>query len=274
MGIRGYKPRSPAIRQMTGYTFEEVTKTRPEKSLVTSLLKQGGRNNTGRITMRHRGGGAKQLYRLIDFKRTKDGVPAVVASIEYDPNRTARIALLHYKDGEKAYIIAPVGLKVGQTVVSGESADIIPGNCLPLRNIPIGTEIHNIELKEGAGGKLVRSAGLVAQVVGRENEVAHVRLPSGEVRTVRLNCRASIGQVGNVEHENIVIGKAGRQRHLGWRPFVRGTAMNPVDHPHGGGEGRTKGGRHPVTPWGFPTKGKKTRNNSRTDHVILKDRRK
>lgn len=274
MGIRDYKPRSPAIRQMTGHTFEEITKTRPEKSLVTTLLRHGGRNNTGRITMRHRGGGAKQLYRLIDFKRNKVSVPATVVAIEYDPNRTARIALIHYKDGEKSYILAPVGLNVGQTVVAGENADIFPGNCLPLRNIPVGTEIHNLELKEGAGGKLVRSAGMAAQVVGREEEIAHVRLPSGEVRKIRLNCRASIGQVSNVEHENIVIGKAGRQRHLGWRPFVRGTAMNPVDHPHGGGEGRTKGGRHPVTPWGFPTKGKKTRNNARTDSVILKDRRK
>ena len=274
MGIRNYNPTSPAIRQMTGHTFEEITKTRPEKSLVVSLLKQGGRNNTGRITMRHRGGGARQFYRLVDFKRNKTGIPATVVSIEYDPNRTSRIALIHYKDGVKSYILAPVGLKVGQTVEAGEAVDIIPGNCLPLKNIPVGTEIHNLELKIGAGGKLVRSAGMAAQIVGREGDYAHVRLPSGEVRMIRLDCRASVGQVGNVEHENIVIGKAGRQRHLGWRPFVRGTAMNPVDHPHGGGEGRTKGGRHPVTPWGFPTKGKKTRNNVRTNKYIMKDRRK
>lgn len=270
---KSFNPTSPGVRQMTVSDFADVTKKTPEKRLVEKYNRTGGRNNTGRITSRFRGGGAKRLYRKVDFKRDNEGVPGKVVAVEYDPNRSANIALVHFVDGDKRYILAPAGLKVGQAIASGENADIMSGNCLPLANIPIGSEIHNIELKPKAGGKLVRSAGMVAQLVGKETPYAQIRLPSGEIRQILLACKASIGQVGNIDHENIVIGKAGRQRHLGWRPHVRGTAMNPVDHPHGGGEGRTKGGRHPVTPWGFPTKGKKTRNNRRTGKYILKDRR-
>ncbi|OGQ47964.1 MAG: 50S ribosomal protein L2 [Deltaproteobacteria bacterium RIFCSPLOWO2_02_FULL_46_8] len=273
MTVKSFNPTSPGVRQMTISDFADITKKAPEKRLVEKYNRTGGRNNTGRITSRFRGGGAKRLYRKVDFKRENEGVPGKVVAVEYDPNRSANIALIHYVNGDKRYILAPVGLKVGQPIMSGEKADILPGNCLPLANIPIGSEIHNLELKPKAGGKLVRSAGMVAQLVGKDAPYAQIRLPSGEIRKILLDCKASIGQVGNAEHENIVIGKAGRQRHLGWRPHVRGTAMNPVDHPHGGGEGRTKGGRHPVTPWGFPTKGKKTRNNNRTTKYILKDRR-
>ena len=273
MGVKSYKPTSPAIRQMTSPDFAELTRSRPEKSLVVGYSKQGGRNNRGRITAFHRGGGAKRAYRLIDFRRDKSAIPGTVVSVEYDPNRSARIALIHYQDGEKRYILAPLGVAVGRIVLSSAEADILPGNCLPLKNIPVGTEIHNIELKLGAGGKIVRSAGLSAQIVGREEEYAHVRLPSGEVRRVLLECRATIGQVSNPDHENLVTGKAGKICYWGRRPHVRGAAMNPVDHPHGGGEGRSKGGRHPVTPWGVGTKGKKTRNNRRTTKYILKPRK-
>lgn len=273
MSIRTYRPTSPGVRQMSVSDFSELTKTRPEKSLVQSYRRTGGRNNTGRVTSRFMGGGAKRKYREIDFKRDKVDVPGKAVAIEYDPNRSANIVLVHYQDGEKRYILAPVGLQIGQEVITSEKAEIRPGNCLTLANIPVGSEIHNIEVKPKAGGKLVRSAGMVAQLVGKEEPYAHVRLPSGEIRQISLQSRATIGQVGNVAHENIVIGKAGRSRHLGWMPHVRGTAMNPVDHPHGGGEGRTKGGRHPVTPWGFCTKGKKTRNNARTDKFIMKTRK-
>lgn len=274
MAVKTFNPTSPGVRQMTVLDFGDLEKKRPEKGLTERHLRRGGRNNTGRITSRYRGGGAKRLYRLVDFKRDKEGIPGKVAALEYDPNRSARIALVHYQDGEKRYILAPQELKVGQQVVSSESADIVPGNCLTLANIPVGSMIHNIEVKPKAGGKLVRSAGLSAQLVGKENAYAHIRLPSGEIRRFLTACRATIGAVGNLAHENVVIGKAGRKRHMGISPHVRGTAMNPVDHPHGGGEGRTKGGRHPVTPWGFSTKGKKTRNNPRTDKYIMKDRRK
>jgi large subunit ribosomal protein L2 len=254
--------------------FQEITKSTPERSLVEAQKRTGGRNSTGRITAYHRGGGAKKNFRLIDFRRNKQGIPAKVASIEYDPNRSARIALLVYADGEKRYILAPIGLNVGQTVLSGANAEIVPGNAMPLKNMPLGTNIHNIELIPGAGGKIVRSAGAVAQLMAREGEFCQVKLPSGEVRMVNKECMATIGQVGNLDHENVEIGKAGRTRYLGWRPHVRGTAKNPVDHPHGGGEGRTKGGRHPVSPWGWCTKGMKTRNKARTDRFIVKDRRK
>ncbi|MDZ4224835.1 MAG: 50S ribosomal protein L2 [bacterium] len=273
MAMKSFNPTSPGVRQKTVLGFEEITKSKPEKSLVERRYSTGGRNNTGRITSRFRGS-LKRLYRLVDFKRDKVDVPGKVVAIEYDPNRSANIALIHYTDGEKRYILAPVGLKVGAQVITAEAADINPGNCMTLAAVPVGSEIHNIELKPGAGGKMVRSAGMVAQLVGKEHPYALVRLPSGEIRKILSACKATIGQVGNTDHENIVWGKAGRIRHMGWRPHVRGTAMNPVDHPHGGGEGRTKGGRHPVTPWGFPTKGKKTRNNARTDKYITKDRRK
>ncbi|AZR74721.1 50S ribosomal protein L2 [Anoxybacter fermentans] len=274
MGIKKFKPTSPARRFMTVSTFEEITKTKPEKSLTAPLKKSGGRNATGRITVRHRGGGHKRKYRIIDFKRDKDGIPARVAAIEYDPNRSARIALLYYADGEKRYIIAPYKLKVGDVVVSGEDADIKVGNALPLANIPVGTIIHNIELKPGKGGQLARSAGTMAQLVAKEGKYATVKLPSGEVRLISLKCKATIGQVGNLDHENITIGKAGRKRWLGIRPSVRGTAMNPVDHPHGGGEGKNKSsGRHPVTPWGKPTLGAKTRKkNKPSDKMIIRRR--
>lgn len=274
MGTKKYKPTSPSMRQMTTNDFADITRKRPEKGLLAHLTQSGGRNNNGRITSRFRGGGAKRRYRLIDFRRDKENIPGKVVSVEYDPNRSANIALIHYVDGEKRYILAPAGLKVGQEVLASEKAEIMAGNCLTLGSIPVGSILHNIELKPGAGGKLVRSAGLGAQLVGKEDPYAHIRLPSGEIRQILLACRATIGPVGNQSHENVVIGNAGRNRHFGWRPHVRGTAMNPVDHPHGGGEGRTKGGRHPVTPWGFCTKGKKTRNNKRTNQYIMKDRRK
>jgi len=273
MGIKCYNPVTPGRRGMTSLDFSEITAERPLKALVCHLKKTAGRNSYGRITMRHRGGGAKRKYRIIDFKRDKIGIPARVASIEYDPNRSANIALLEYKDGEKRYIIAPNGLEVGQIVLSDENADILPGNCLPLSAIPIGTVIHNVELIPGGGAKIARGAGTMVQLMARENEYAQLKLPSGEVRMVNVKCRATIGQVGNLDHTNIEIGKAGRNRHMGWRPFVRGTAMNPVDHPHGGGEGRTKGGRHPVSPWGWCTKGKKTRDNRRTQRFIISRRK-
>ncbi|NLN83295.1 MAG: 50S ribosomal protein L2 [Firmicutes bacterium] len=272
MAVKKYKPTSPARRTMTGYSFDELTTKSPEKSLLRPLKSKGGRNNTGRITVRHRGGGVKRQYRLIDFKRIKDDVPAKVASIEYDPNRTAYIALLHYADGAKSYILAPVGLRVGDIVVSGENADIKPGNCLPLRRIPVGTIIHNIELKPGKGAQLVRSAGVSAQLMARESAYVHVRLPSNEVRLIHGNCRATVGQVGNLEHESVKIGKAGRNRHMGIRPSVRGLAMNPVDHPHGGGEGRSSIGRNPVTPWGKKTVGYKTRRKKASDKYIVTKR--
>ncbi len=275
MGIRKAKPTSPGRRGMSFADFSEITKKEPEKSLLAPLKKTGGRNNLGRITCRHRGGGAKRKYRIIDFKRNKLDVPAKVAAIEYDPNRTARIALLHYADGEKRYILAPQGLKVGDVIVSSsEHADIVPGNSLLLKHIPTGTVIHNIELKIGAGGQLVRSAGTGAILLAKEGNYALIRLPSGEVRKIHQNCRATIGQVGNEDHYNIDLGKAGRKRWLGRRPRVRGVAMNPIDHPMGGGEGRTSGGRHPCSPWGMPTKGYKTRNKRKpSSKYIVKDRR-
>jgi large subunit ribosomal protein L2 len=274
MAIRKHKPTSPGRRFATWSDRAEVTKSEPEKSLVEGLKKSGGRNVNGRITSRHRGGGAKRRYRKIDFKRRKDGVPAKVASIEYDPNRTAHIALLHYVDGEKRYILAPQRLRVGATVMSGEGADIQPGNCLPLRSVPTGTIVHNVELQPGRGGQMGRSAGAAIQLVAKEGGRATLRLPSGEMRTVGVDCRATVGSIGNVEHQNIDIGKAGRNRHKGKRPQTRGTAMNPVDHPHGGGEGSTTAGRHPVTPWGVPTLGYRTRRKrKRSDAEIVRGRR-
>ncbi|HID56359.1 TPA: 50S ribosomal protein L2 [Candidatus Poribacteria bacterium] len=273
MGIKRFAPITPGRRFMTGPTFEEITKEKPEKSLTKGISKSGGRNVYGRITVRHRGGGHKRRYRIIDFKRDKLGVPAKVVAIEYDPNRTARIALLQYVDGERRYIIAPLGLKVGDTVMSGPEAEVKIGNALPLERIPLGTFIHNIELVPGRGGQLVRAAGAAAVLVAKEGKYAHVRLPSNEVRLIPVRCMATIGQVGNLEHENVVIGKAGRKRWLGIRPTVRGVAMNPVDHPHGGGEGKSHGGRHPVTPWGQPTKGYKTRRKKPSDKLILSRRR-
>jgi large subunit ribosomal protein L2 len=267
-----YRPTSAGRRFQTGYDFSEITKSRPEKALCEPLPKSGGRNNLGRITAYHRGGGHKRLYRVVDFKRDKTGVPAVVKAIEYDPNRAARLALLHYVDGAKRYILAPVGLEVGARVETGPQADIKPGNSLPLANIPLGTKVHAVELREGRGGQLARSAGAAIQLMAKEGDYALLKLPSGELRRVRLACRASIGQVGNLEHENIAYGKAGRVRWLGRRSVVRGIAMNPVDHPHGGGEGRSKG-NHPQTPWGKPTKGYKTRHNKRTDKYILQRRK-
>ncbi len=272
MPIRIYKPTSPGRRGMSVSTFEEITRSRPEKSLVRKLNSTGGRNNQGRITSRHRGGGVKRQYRLIDFKRNKFGVPAKVFSIEYDPNRSARIALLHYLDGEKRYMLAPLGLKVGDMVMSGPEAEIRVGNAMPLRNIPTGSMIHNIELNPGRGGQIVRSAGTAAQLMAKEGDYAQVRLPSGEQRLVHLNCMATLGQVGNIDHENISIGKAGRSRYLGRRPHVRGSVMNPVDHPHGGGEGRAPRGGQPQTPWGKPALGYRTRHNKRTDKYILRRR--
>jgi large subunit ribosomal protein L2 len=274
MAIKSYKPTSAGRRHQTCSTFDEITTTKPEKSLLVSQTKSGGRNSFGRLTARHIGGGHKQKYRIIDFRREKTSIPAKVASIEYDPNRSARIALLHYVDGEKRYILAPLDLKVGDTVISGPEADIKPGNALPLRAIPLGTIIHNIELKIGKGAQLARSAGTFAQLMSKEGKYSQVKLPSGEVRLVLQDCYATIGQVGNLDHENVNIGKAGRSRWLGKRPKVRGVAMNPVDHPHGGGEGRTSGGRHPVTPWGIPTKGYKTRTNKSSDRFIVKKRSK
>lgn len=272
MGIKTYAPRSHAIRTVVGFDFSEITKTRPEKSLTGPLRKKGARNNTGNITMRHIGGGHKRRYRLVDFKRTKLEVPAKVAAIEYDPNRTCRIALLHYADGVKAYIIAPIGLSVGDSVMASDKADIKPGNSLTLGAIPVGTTIHNVEIRPGKGGQICRGAGSSAILLGRENEYALVRLPSGEVKKILSICRASVGQVGNTDNENISLGKAGRARWRGVRPGVRGMAMNPVDHPLGGGEGVGKG-HHPVTPWGKPCKGAKTRNNKRTNWTIVKRRK-
>ncbi|HCG35383.1 MAG TPA: 50S ribosomal protein L2 [Clostridiales bacterium] len=273
MAIKIYKPTTPGRRNMTVASFEEITKTAPEKSLVRVLKKNAGRNNTGRITVRHKGGGNKIKYRIIDFKRQRSGKASVIA-IEYDPNRSAFIALIQYDDGVKSYVIAPLGLKVGDAIYSGEDADIKPGNTLPIANIPVGTFIHNIELYPGKGAQLVRSAGSAAQLMAKENGVAQVRLPSSEVRYIRLECKATIGQVGNIEHENIKVGKAGKKRHMGIRPTVRGSVMNPVDHPHGGGEGRSPIGRpSPVTPWGKPALGYKTRNKkARTNKQIVKRR--
>jgi large subunit ribosomal protein L2 len=274
MAIRKPKPTSPGRRFSTYPDYAEVTTDKPEKTLVQGLTKSGGRNARGRKTARHRGGGAKRLYRKIDFKRRKDGVPAKVASIEYDPNRSAYIALLHYIDGEKAYILAPQRLSVGMTVSSGDSADIAPGNCLPLARIPIGTVVHNVELEPGRGGQLARSAGTGIQLMARDAGMATLRLPSGEMRLVRDSCRGTIGTIGNSDHQNVKIGKAGRKRHMGVRPQTRGTAMNPVDHPHGGGEGSTTPGRHPVTPWGVPTLGYRTRKkNKASDRYIVRGRK-
>ncbi|RJQ53561.1 MAG: 50S ribosomal protein L2 [Actinobacteria bacterium] len=273
MPIKKYKPTSPGRRFQTTIDFSDLTKKEPEKSLTEPLPAKSGRNNKGRITVRHHGGRHKRLYRKIDFKRDKFGVPASVAAIEYDPNRSARIALLHYADGEKRYILAPVKLKVGDVISAGPDADIRPGNALPLKNIPLGTVIHAIELKPGKGAEMARSAGTSAQLVAKEKGYAQLRLPSGEVRMVSLDCVATVGQVGNPEHEGVSIGKAGRSRHLGKRPTVRGTAMNPVDHPHGGGEGKASSGRHPVTPWGKPTLGYRTRKKKASDNMIVRRRK-
>jgi len=272
VSIKVYKPTTPGRRFMSGYTFEEITKTEPEKSLVVSLKKKGGRNNLGRVTMRHRGGGHKRLYRIIDFKRNKIGVPGRVASVEYDPNRSARIALINYADGEKRYILAPLGLAVGDTVMAGPDADIKPGNALKLKDMPVGTFIHNIELEPGRGGVLVRSAGASAQLMAKEGKYAYVRMPSGELRLILQECMATVGQVGNVDHENVTKGKAGRNRWLGRRPHVRGMVMNPVDHPMGGGEGRSKSNKHPVSPWGTPAKGYRTRKRKPSDKYIVRRR--
>jgi len=275
MGLKKYKPTSPGRRFQSVSDFAEITSTTPEKSLLEPLPKKGGRNNNGRITTRHQGGGHKRRYRVIDFKRNKDTVPAKVATIEYDPNRSSRIALLHYADGEKRYILAPKGLKVGDIVVNGKGADIKPGNALPLADIPVGTVVHAVELQPGKGAALARSAGTSIQLMGKEGDYAILRMPSSEMRRVLITCRATIGEVGNAEHGNISIGKAGRNRHLGKRPSVRGTAMNPVDHPHGGGEGKNKSaGRHPVTPWGVPTKGHRTRSKKKASSRLIIRRRK
>jgi large subunit ribosomal protein L2 len=275
MAVKKYKPTTPGQRGMTGYTFEEITKSTPERSLIIHPRRHGGRDTTGRITVRHRGGGNRRYIRIVDYKREKHNIPAKVAAIEYDPGRTARLALLYYADGEKRYIVAPLGIKVGDTLFSGPQAEIRPGNCLPLSNIPVGTLVHNIELQEGKGGQLVRSAGGSAQLLAKEGEYAQIRLPSGEVRLVRQTCYATIGQVGNLDHSNIKLGKAGRKRHLGIRPTVRGYAMSPRDHPHGGGEGRQPTGMPgPKTPWGRPARGYKTRRNKRTDKYIVRHRSK
>ncbi|KAF1074626.1 50S ribosomal protein L2 [Halodesulfovibrio sp. MK-HDV] len=273
MAVRKLKPTSPGRRSQTISLFEEITRSTPEKSLTEGLSKKAGRNNYGRITQRRRGGGHKRLYRIIDFKRNKFDIPATIAHIEYDPNRSARIALLHYVDGEKRYIIAPVGVKQGDVLIAGETADIKPGNALPMSKIPVGTIIHNIELAPGRGGQFCRAAGAYAQLVAKEGKYALLRMPSGEVRKVLLTCIATVGQVGNVTHEKIRIGKAGRNRWLGNRPKVRGVAMNPIDHPLGGGEGRSSGGRHPVTPWGVPTKGYKTRDKKKASSKLIVKRR-
>ena len=274
MGMKKYRPMTPGRRNMTSRDFSTVTKSKPEKKLTSGKKAANGRGNTGRITVRFRGGGHKRKLRQIDFRREKFGVPATVAAIEYDPNRSARIALLHYHDGEKRYIIAPVGVAVGDVLQSGPEADVRPGNHMPLKNIPVGTQIHNIEMRPGKGGQLVRSAGGSAQLMAREGEYAQIRLPSGESRMILVRCTATIGQVGNTKHELAKIGKAGRKRWLGRKPHNRGVSMNPVDHPHGGGEGRTSGGRHPVTPWGQPTKGHRTRKNKRTQKFIVRRRKK
>ena len=274
MAIKKFKPTSPALREMTVFISDEVTTNQPEKSLLVPLKKNSGRNGHGKITVRHRGGGNRRKYRIIDFKRNKDGIPAKVATIEYDPNRTANIALLNYADGEKRYILAPVGIKVGDTLLSGPDADIKPGNALALKNMPVGTVVHNIELKAGKGAQLVRSAGVSAQLMAKEGNKALLRLPSGEMRYVSIECKATIGQVGNVEHANETIGKAGRKRHMGIRPTVRGSVMNPNDHPHGGGEGRSPIGRpSPVTPWGKPALGYKTRKKNKASNKLIVSRR-
>jgi large subunit ribosomal protein L2 len=273
MAVKRFRPTTPTLRYKTVASFKEITKTEPERSLLEPIRKKGGRNNQGRVTIRHRGGGHKRMYRIIDFRRNKHGVPAKVASIEYDPNRSARIALLHYADGEKRYILAPDKLTVGDTVMAGADAEVKPGNALPLKKIPLGMTIHNIELRRGAGGKLVRSAGGSAQLMAREGKHAHVRLPSGEVRLVDAECYATLGQVGNLEHEGISLGKAGRKRWLGRRPRTRGVAMNPVDHPMGGGESKSSGGRHPCSPWGKPAKGGTTRRNKASDKLIVTSRK-
>jgi large subunit ribosomal protein L2 len=274
MGIKKYKPTSPGIRFQTGLTFEEITTREPLKALVQGTSKTGGRNNNGRITVRHRGGGHKRRFRVVDFKRDKNDVPGKVVNVEYDPNRSAHLALINYADGDKRYIIWPQSVKVGDSVVAGDRVDIKPGNCLPLKNIPLGTMVHNVEMKIGKGGQIIRSAGAYGQLMAKEKGYVQVKLPSGEVRMILDRCRATVGQVGNLDHEKISLGKAGRTRLLGRRPKVRGVVMNPVDHPHGGGEGRTSGGRHPVTPWGVPTKGYKTRKRGKTsDRFILKRRK-
>lgn len=273
MAVKVYKPTTPSQRNKTGYTFEEITKSKPERSLVVLRKKFAGRNAYGRITVRHQGGGNRQFVRLVDFKRDKRDIPARVAAIEYDPNRTARLALLFYADGEKRYIVAPIGLMVGDKIMSGPQAEIRPGNSLPIASIPVGTMIHNIELKEGKGGQLVRAAGASAQLLAKEGDYAQIRLPSGEVRLVRQVCYATVGQVGNLDHSNVKLGKAGRKRHMGIRPAVRGTAMSPRDHPHGGGEGRQPAGMPgPKSPWGRPTRGYKTRRNKKTDQYIVRRR--
>jgi large subunit ribosomal protein L2 len=274
MGIRNFKPTSPARRQYSVQTFDEITTSTSYKPLTEPLKRTGGRNNTGEITSWWRGGGHKRNYRIIDFKRDKKDIPAKVTTVEYDPNRSANIALLTYADGEKRYILHPLGLKVGDSVVSSQGADILPGNCLPLKNIPLGTMVHNVELKQGRGGQIARSAGSSVQLVAKEGLYASVKMPSSEIRLISIECLATIGQVGNIDHENVSIGKAGRSRWLGKRPHVRGVAMNPVDHPLGGGEGKTSGGRHPVSPWGLPTKGYKTRNRKTTDQFIVQRRQK
>ncbi len=275
MAVKKYKPVTPGTRGMTGYTFEEITKSVPERALLVTRPRHGGRNAQGRITVRHRGGGARRFIRIVDFKREKHGIPARVAAVEYDPNRTARLALLFYADGEKRYIIAPLDMKVGDTVMSGPTAEIRPGNCLPISNIPVGTLIHNVEMKEGKGAQMVRTAGGAAQLLAKEGDFAQVRMPSGEVRLIHQVCYATIGQVGNLDHSNIKLGKAGRKRHMGIRPTVRGTAMSPRDHPHGGGEGRQPVGMpSPKSPWGKPTLGKKTRHNKKTDQYIARRRNK
>jgi len=274
MPIKTFKPKTPSLRYKTVSTFEEITRTSPQKSLLVPLKKSGGRNNQGRTTCRYRGGGHKRFLRILDFKRNKLEIPAKVASIEYDPNRSARIALLHYADGEKRYILAPVGLKVGDKVMAGENVEVRPGNAMPLGKVPLGTMIHNVELRRGKGAQIARGAGAYAQVVAREGEIGHVRLPSGEVRLIRLECYGTIGQVGNLDHENITYGKAGKSRWLGRKPKVRGVAKNPVDHPMGGGEGRSSGGRHPCTPWGKSTKGLKTRKRKLSDKLIVRRRKK
>jgi large subunit ribosomal protein L2 len=275
MAIKKYKPTTPGQRGMTGYAFDEITKDTPERSLIVPLRRHGGRNSYGRVTVRHQGGGARRNIRIVDFKRNKMNIPAKVAAIEYDPNRTARLALLHYADGEKRYILAPIGLKVGDTLVTSPQAEIRTGNCMPISNIPVGSLVHNIEVKEGKGGQLVRSAGTAAQLIAKEGDFAQIRMPSGEVRLIRQNCYATIGQVGNLDHSNIKLGKAGRKRHMGIRPTVRGSAMTPRDHPHGGGEGRQPIGKPgPRSPWGKPTLGYKTRRNKTTDKFIVRRRSK
>jgi large subunit ribosomal protein L2 len=273
MAIRNYNPTSPGRRFQTGPTFDEITTATPHKPLLEPMKKSGGRNNTGEVTSWWRGGGHKRQYRIIDFKRDKLEIPGKVSTVEYDPNRSARIALVTYADGEKRYILHPVGVKVGDTIVAGVNVDILPGNCLPLKNIPLGTMIHNVELKPGKGGQIARSAGSAVQLVAKEGEYASVKMPSGEIRLISIECFATVGQVGNIDHENVSVGKAGRSRWKGKKPHVRGVAMNPVDHPLGGGEGKTSGGRHPVTPWGVPTKGYKTRNSKQTDRFIVQRRK-